>query len=146
MSPKHKRSTPTPEIRSNALTVGSDVNASCSKCRTATIHIVMTKVGSVPARVQCRTCMTLHAYRAPRQTVMRAAAAAARTVDEIWQDAMKRCRSAVVPYSAGAHYTVGSRLNHLSFGEGVVSRLQSTTVCEVIFAQGTVKLLMGTAR
>jgi hypothetical protein len=146
MSAKQKRSTPVFEARPNSITVGSDVNASCAKCRSVTVHVVMTKVGSVPARVQCHTCQSLHAYRAPRQPVVRAAAAAVRTVEEIWQDAMKRCRSAVVPYSVRGHYAVGSRLTHLSFGEGVVCRLQSATVCEVIFERGTVKLLMGSAR
>ena len=32
---------------------------------------------------------------------------------------------------------------HPSFGEGVVARLSSATVCEVVFVKGTVKLIMG---
>jgi hypothetical protein len=146
MSPKTKRPASTYEVRTPTLTVGSNLETVCTKCKTVTPHVITAKVGTVPARVQCNTCSTLHAYRAPRRPGVRAAAVDERTVEQVWHDAMKRCRSAVVPYSKGEHYEVGSRLKHLSFGEGVVSRLQSTTVCEVIFETGPVKLLMGSTR
>jgi hypothetical protein len=147
MSPKQKRQAPTAyDVRPQTVTVGSNVDASCTKCKTVTSHVIMAKVGAVPARVQCLTCSTLHAYRAPRRPSARAPAIDERSVEQIWHDAMKRCRAAVVPYSTRQHYEIGARVNHLSFGEGVVSRLQSTTVCEVIFMTGAVKLLMGSTR
>ena len=55
---------------------------------------------------------------------------------------MRRARGAAVPYSTRESYAVGARLNHTTFGEGVVTRLSSSTVCEVVFANGKVKLLM----
>jgi hypothetical protein len=56
---------------------------------------------------------------------------------------MRRAQGDAVPYAASERYTVGTRVKHARFGEGVVVRLSSPTVCEVIFATGTLKLVMG---
>ena len=141
---KHQRhSSAPPPARSQGVTVGSEIETSCTKCKSVTPHVVMAKVGPVPTRVECRICSTLHAYRAPRRPSEPKAPADERSVKVHWQDAMKRARGAPVTYSTGSYYEVGARLKHLSFGEGVVARLPSTTVCEVIFETGPVKLLMG---
>ena len=142
---KRHSSAPLP-VRSPGVTVGSEIETSCTKCKSITAHAVVAKLGAVPTRVECHVCSTVHAYRAPRRsTGAKATAVDERSVETIWQDAMKRSRGAAVPYSASGYFEIGARLNHLSFGEGVVARLPSTTVCEVIFATGAVKLLMGGA-
>jgi hypothetical protein len=56
---------------------------------------------------------------------------------------MRRAQGEAIRYSTSGHYAVGARLRHASFGDGVVARLSSATVCEVIFETGTVKLVMG---
>jgi len=141
---KHKSHSSAPRpVRSPGLTVGSEIETSCTKCKSITAHAVVAKVGVVPTRVECRICSTVHAYRAPRRTAAKGSPVDERSVEVIWQDAMKRTRGATVPYAASSYFEVGARLNHVTFGEGVVSRLPSTTVCEVIFATGAVKLLMG---
>jgi hypothetical protein len=133
--------------RGSRLEVGSHIDAACTKCKSITSHIVIAKLESLPTRVECRTCSSLHAYRSPRR-VSKAPAprAEVRSPEVIWQDAMRRARGVSVPYSTRDNYAVGTRLNHSSFGEGVVARLASTTVCEVLFETGSVKLLMGTWR
>jgi hypothetical protein len=144
---KQKRSPSTPLPVRAALMVGAEIQTSCTKCKSVTTHVVVAKLGSVPTSVQCRTCSTLHAYRTARSARPKGATPIdERTVEVIWQDAMRRARGAAVAYSASSYYEVGARLSHLSFGEGVVSRLPSTTVCEVIFSTGPVKLLMGGSR
>jgi hypothetical protein len=145
---RHKRQSSAPiQVGSAGLIVGSEIETSCTKCKSITAHVVVAKVGAVPTRVECRRCSTVHAYRTPRRPAgVKGAPIEERSVELVWQDAMKRARGAVVPYSAGSYYEVGARLSHLSFGEGVVSRLPSTTVCEVIFETGSVKLLMGRVR
>jgi hypothetical protein len=47
-----------------------------------------------------------------------------------------------VPYATNGYFEVGQRVKHPTFGEGVVTRLSSATVCEVIFSDGPRKLLM----
>jgi hypothetical protein len=141
---KQKRQAAAPlAARSSGMTVGSEIQTSCTKCKSVTTHVVIAKVGLVPTSVQCKACSSLHAYRRSRPPVAKGTPIDKRSVDVIWQEAMKRARGAAVPYVSSGYYEVGARLRHLSFGEGVVSRLSSTTVCEVIFATGTVRLLMG---
>jgi hypothetical protein len=56
---------------------------------------------------------------------------------------MRRAKGTAMPYIAEGRYAVGERISHDTFGEGVVSRLATATVCEVLFSERTVKLLMG---
>ncbi|MBM4268998.1 MAG: hypothetical protein FJ144_20715 [Deltaproteobacteria bacterium] len=132
------------ESKASRVEVGAHVDASCGKCKSVTSHIVIAKIDATPTRVECRVCAAVHAYRAPRRVVKTAPTprAESRTPEAIWQDAMKRARGAAVPYSTRENYAVGARLTHASFGDGVVTRLSSPTVCEVVFETGAVKLLM----
>jgi hypothetical protein len=130
--------------RADASGVGTYVDAACGKCKSVTSHIVLAKLGDKPTRVECRTCHAMHAYRLPG---VKKASAASRalpkaTPAETWAARMRQAKGEAVPYLPGGHYAVGSRLSHPSFGEGVVARQTSATVCEVIFAERTVKLLM----
>jgi hypothetical protein len=126
-----------------ASAVGGYVNAACGKCKAMTSHIVLAKVGARPTRVECRTCHAMHAYRASTTTRASSSRAAEPSPEEVWNNSMRQARGATVPYATSGRYAVGARLKHPSFGEGVVARLASATVCEVIFAKGTVKLIMG---
>src|SRR5262245_55057206 len=145
---RHKRQSSTPvPVRSAGLIVAPEMQPAWTKCKSYTAHVVVAKVGAVPTRVECRRCSTVHAYRTPRRPAeVKGAPIEERSVELVWQDAMKRARREAVPYLASDYYEVGARLSHVSFGEGVVSRLPSTTVCEVIFETGVVKLLMGRVR
>jgi hypothetical protein len=152
MSTQNTTRTPAGKAADGA-TVGSYVNALCGKCKSMTSHIVLAKIGGRPTRVECRTCHAMHAYRSgepkPRSsgsgTTRSTARAPKVSPEEIWAAIMRQGRGEVQPYSTGGRYAVGARLRHPSFGEGVVARLSSTTVCEVVFATGTVKLIMGAA-
>lgn len=148
MASKAKTRAALPAAPPSRNPVGSTIDTSCIKCKKMTPHLVAAKIGSVPTRVQCTACSSLHAFKAPHRVTRGpgASPADARSVDEIWKDAMRRARGPAVPYSTAARYELGAKLNHLNFGEGVVSGLPSTTVCEVIFENGPVKLLMGSAR
>jgi hypothetical protein len=130
------------------MTVGSHLDASCGKCKRVTSHVVLAKLGTKPTRVECRVCHAAHAYRTPasprttrRDTTKPAKAAA--SPEAAWADVMRRAQGAAVPYVSGGRYTVGTKMKHARFGEGVVVRLSSSTVCEVVFETGTLKLVMG---
>jgi hypothetical protein len=127
--------------------VGSHLDTSCGKCKRITSHVVLAKLGAKPTRVECRVCHSTHAYRsasAPRTRRDPAKPAkAAASPEAAWADVMRRAQGAAVPYVAGGRYTVGTKMKHARFGEGVVVRLSSPTVCEVVFSTGTLKLVMG---
>lgn len=138
--------------RDSGPVVGGHVEASCRKCQSVTTHIVLAMVGGKPSKVECRTCHGTHAYKAtasaPRASSPRSASTrASRTPEpnpaDVWASSMRSARGETVSYAPSGRYGVGARLKHPTFGEGVVARLASTTVCEVIFVTGTVKLIMG---
>ncbi|HEY8517305.1 MAG TPA: hypothetical protein VIS07_17480 [Candidatus Binatia bacterium] len=131
--------------------IGGYVDALCGKCKATTSHIVLAKIGITPTRVECRTCHAMHAYRAPgsaQKTSTRSAAKPRPAPDpaQVWAEAMRRVEGATpVKYAIDHHFDVGTRLSHPTFGEGVVIRHASPSICEVVFQDRSVKLKMGSA-
>jgi hypothetical protein len=141
------------------VTVGSHVDARCGKCRDVTSHIVLAKIGGKPTRVECRACHASHLFRPPSAGSSRAGSAT-RTAgatkgtkkgagadkpkpEEAWAKAMRSSTGPAVSYATAHRFEMGQRIRHSTFGEGVVVRLASPTVCEVMFATGARRLLMG---
>ncbi len=121
--------------------LGIEIDTRCKKCRATTKHVVTGKVGSKPTRVRCSVCELEHEY-----TITRARRASESAPHQLpWAEAVARARGVTTDYSAGASYLNGARVRHASFGEGVVVRIASPTVCEVLFEERTVKLLMKSA-
>jgi hypothetical protein len=121
------------------------VSAACGKCKAKTPHVVLAKLGVKPTRVQCSTCKDAHAYRA---TLVRRAPGEPTvelTPRQAWEQGMRHATGEAMPYVPGGRYAVGERVRHETFGEGVVARIATSTVCEVLFSERTVKLLMGTS-
>jgi hypothetical protein len=136
--------------RSEALAVGGHTDAYCGKCKSVTSHIVLAKIGVKPTRVECRVCHAMHAYKptasatASRSSSGRTTSRAAEPApEEVWASSMRQARGETIKYVPSGRYVAGNRLQHARFGEGVVVRLSSGTVCEVVFKTGTVKLIMG---
>lgn len=144
----------------SAVEVGSTVEATCGKCRDVTSHVVLARIGGKPSRVECRVCHATHQYRAPAGGAKTAArpgakpsggtrrkaggsAAASLPPEEVWAKAMRGAAGTAVAYATNRRFEVGQKLQHSTFGEGVVVRLASPTVCEVVFSTGPRKLLMG---
>lgn len=118
--------------------LGTEIDTRCRTCRVITKHVVTGKVGAKPTRVRCTACESEREY-----TVSRPKRATQATPQQLpWAEALAQARGASTAYSAGASYLVGARLSHSSFGEGVVVRVASPTVCEVLFETRPVKLLM----
>ncbi len=114
--------------------VGADVEALCSKCGDVW-HVVVAKVGAQIVKVQCKQCGGYHRYKSPhgapkevRQPSMfapkppRAAAVSAKAPVERFEkpavaaDLTKPVRS----YRASERFEIGERVEHPSFGQGVV--------------------------
>lgn len=133
-----RRPTQPKEPPARPLLVGSSIDATCRKCKARTEHTVVAKVGVKPTRVECSVCKETHDYAAPpaRRTAARPAVA------PTWAELLLATSGAATPYSVSGTYRVGTRVAHASFGEGVVLRHSSPTVCEVLFESRTVKLLM----
>ncbi len=129
--------------------VGADVEALCTKCGDVW-HVVVAKVGEQIVKVQCKQCGGYHRYKSPhgapkevRQPSMfapkppRAAAAATKAPVERFEkpavaaDLTKPVRS----YRASEKFDVGERVEHPSFGQGVVELAEPGKIT-VFFASG----------
>ena len=53
-----------PEVEGRVLRPGGNVDSWCGKCKMMLAHTIETLVGDKPARVQCNTCKSQHAYKA----------------------------------------------------------------------------------
>jgi len=139
-----------------AAKVGGHVEAACRKCDGMTTHIVLAMVAGAPSKVECRVCHGTHQYkpsmtakatssatRAPRASTARASRTPEPNPADVWASAMRSARGETIAYSPSGRYVVGAKLKHPTFGEGVVTRLGSSTVCEVVFVAGMKKLIMG---
>lgn len=127
--------------------VGADVEALCSKCGDVW-HVVVAKVGQQIVKVQCKQCSGYHKYKSPHAAPAdkklpaairppREAKAAPRSPVERFEkpavaaDLSKPTR----PYRASEMFATGERLDHPSFGQGVVELSESGKIT-VFFASG----------
>jgi hypothetical protein len=131
--------------------VGADVEALCSKCGDVW-HVVVAKVGAQIVKVQCKQCGGYHRYKSPhgapkevRQPSMFAPKAprAAATPSSPKAPVERFAKPAVAAdlskpsrtYRASEKFEVGERVDHPSFGQGVVEVAESGKVT-VFFASG----------
>lgn len=137
--PKRKPSAPPPP----SIAVGDVVDAQCRKCRQATQHIVVRKVGWTPTFVACQVCETSHDFKAPRSATSETELVEKSPAEE-WQVQMAGTQTTRKPYDRTRHFEIGDFIQHSEFGDGVVVGRSSETVCEVAFERGTIKLVMAT--
>jgi hypothetical protein len=126
---------------SRRLTVASEVDAYCTKCKLDLGHRIIAMVGDVIKKVECLTCHSHHVYRAPRSApqgsagsgavrkrVDRPAGVAAKPPQSLrsaelrrWEQAiMGRAADEFVLYAMGQAFAEGQLVRHPKFGDGVV--------------------------
>ncbi len=125
--------------------VGADVEALCSKCGDVW-HVVVAKVGEQIVKVHCKECNKEHRYKSPhgvpkavRQPSLahprppRAAKAPVERFEKpaVAADLSKPARH----YRASERFEVGERVDHPSFGQGVVEISEPGKVT-MFFASG----------
>ncbi len=119
---------------------GNDIDAFCTRCQLELAHVVVATVAGRPARVQCKTCGSVHAWRSKDMAPRRKAEpttrpSAARGAGRSDYDALVRGRdiSRAQRYRPAATYGDGDVLSHPTFGVGVVTRVLSDGKIEVLF-------------
>jgi hypothetical protein len=143
---------------------GQEIDAYCTKCKMDLLHRVVAVAGGKPVKVECRTCMTTHVYRAPRNVRSPGASPAAGSSVassprvSSSEPSARRARTtapsepvALVP-PQGAHvhlYKVTERfapeawVSHKTFGIGRVVREIPPDKIEVRFDDGPKVLVHG---
>lgn len=127
--------------------VASEALSYCTSCKMDLNHIIVAMKGDKIAKVQCLTCKKEHAYRAPKgatepQKVKATRAKKASSSEEAenhsieieWEKLMSAHRDLPVkPYSTKSQFGLGDKLNHPTFGDGIVGKLIYPNKLEVIF-------------
>lgn len=125
--------------------VGADIESLCSKCGDVW-HVVVAKVGEEVVKVQCKQCGGYHRHRsvggaAPvagkkeaRPRVARKTRAPVERFEtpQVAADLSKPTRT----YSANEKFAIGDRVEHPSFGQGVVESTPEPGKMTVFFATG----------
>lgn len=103
--------------------VGEDIESICGKCGDVW-HVVVAKVGTRVAKVQCKQCQGYHKHStgkkaAPRARTSRASKAVVEALPDgpMIEPDMSR---PVKTYSPREAYVPADRVAHPSFGEGIV--------------------------
>jgi hypothetical protein len=135
--------------------VGADIESLCSKCGDVW-HVVVAKVGEKIAKVQCKQCGGLHRHKPPGGAPAGASGSPASTAATPRAPAAKRApasrarRAAEPPapsvapdltrpvrrYAASEMFAVGERVQHPTFGLGVVQALPGPGTIDVAFPDG----------
>ena len=142
--------------------VASETLAFCTSCKMDLNHVIVAMKGDRIAKVQCLTCKKEHVYRAPKgadsptTTPARKPRKSARSSDSDgphrgeaghsieaeWEKLMSAHRELPIkPYSSKGQFNPGDKLNHPTFGEGIVGKLIYPNNLEVIF-QHDIKVLI----
>jgi hypothetical protein len=123
--------------------VGADVEALCSKCGDVW-HVVVAKVGTQIVKVQCKQCGGYHRYKSPHAApaeaklpaAIRAPKAPKAPVERFEKPAVAAdLTKSVKPYRASEHYDVHERVEHPTFGQGVIEISEPGKIT-VFFASG----------
>ena len=124
--------------------VGADVESLCSKCGDVW-HVVVAKEGEKIVKVQCKQCGGYHRHKSPHGASKEAKMPSAnRPPKEPRATPAERFEKPAVaadlnkpsqPYRASGKFDVGDRVDHPSFGQGIVE-LSEPGKITVFFATG----------
>lgn len=133
--------------------VAKDIMAYCTSCRRNLVHIIVAVDGEKIARVQCRSCKKEHAYHPPKGAAKstsrkKAAKTPARKKPDAgpgkWEKVMEKHQGLPSrPYSMAGTFEIEDKLDHSTFGMGVVTKIIKPNKMEVLFRQGCKTLIWG---
>lgn len=126
-----------------SVATGADIESICSKCGDVW-HVVVAKVGEQIARVQCKECGAQHRYKAkdgkaapkaaPRPRAAKVTKAPVERFErpQVAADLTRPTRN----YRASERFEIGDRIEHPTFGQGVVEATPEPGKMTVFFAVG----------
>ena len=144
------------------LSVGSELESYCGRCKMVLNHRVVAMVDDQPRRVRCLTCNSEHNHRvakAKTKTTTRkssgssstrrsssssssqsSAAARWSALVSTWNDETAK------PYNMYETFKVEDRITHVSFGKGVVTEIPGPDKIITLFESGEKMLMQGKTR
>ena len=126
--------------------VGADIDNKCEKCGDCA-HVIVSITNGRIGKVECKQCGLQHRHRLtdaekqmkPSKRASRRNTPAEPTGPLVEPDLSRPIR----PYETSAVYAVGDRIDHQSFGTGIIERIMSPSKVQVYFPEGQKMLLQG---
>lgn len=140
------------------ITVGSEIDSYCGRCKMVLNHIVAALVEDQPRRVRCLTCQSEHNHRMPAAKSKKASSGSRKkssskksgsrntsavrwsTMMASWDD------DAAKAYSIYETFDENDRLTHKKFGKGVVTEQCGPDKIIALFESGEKMLMHGRNR
>lgn len=133
------------------VAVGADIESGCGKCGDVW-HVVVAMVEAEIAKVQCKECNATHKYKPVGEAKAKAAKAKAKPKKKTTtrKRTTKKTAEPELPeaprveandkpsqkYSIKGQYELGDRIDHPTFGQGVVDGLPAPGKVDVYFDDG----------
>lgn len=130
--------------------VGGDILSFCTSCKMDLNHVIVAIQGDRVKKVECRTCKKVHAYRIPKGAKSPTAskgrvdkkAQQAVAVELEWKKIMdEKSSQPSISYTTKSKLNLGDKIDHPSFGEGVVEKMIYPNKVAVLF-QSDIKVLV----
>jgi hypothetical protein len=126
--------------------VGADIQNKCGKCGDCA-HVIVSITNGRIGKVECKQCNSQHRHRLtdeekkmkPAKRASRKSAPAEPLGPLVEPDLTRPIR----PYQISEVYAVGDRIDHQSFGTGIIERIMSPSKVQVYFSDGQKMLLQG---
>ena len=126
--------------------VGADIQNQCAKCGDVA-HVIVAMTNGRIAKVECKECGSQHRHRlTDAEKKMKPAKRASRkssVVEKVGPAVEPDLSRPIRPYQTSAIYAVGDRIDHQSFGTGIIERIMSPSKVQVYFPAGQKMLLQG---
>jgi hypothetical protein len=131
--------------------VASEVLAYCSSCKMDLYAVIVNLKKEKVGKVQCLTCKKEHAYKAPKGADVEETPKNLTKTNELsqaieneWERLMVIQKDTpCVTYKKTHTFSLGDKMKHSQFGEGIVDRIIYPNKIEVIFRRD-VKMLIHT--
>ena len=134
--------------------VSEDIVAYCTNCKLDLAHVIVAFDGEKVKKVLCKTCDKEHVYKAPKKG--KAPAKKKKTTAtskkivisplEEWEKAMDQSKDAPINvYEQDGSFKEGEKVDHHSFGKGLITKLIHPNKMEVIFEEGTKFMIRGSS-
>lgn len=138
------------------ISVGSELDSYCGKCKMTLNHMVTAMVEDTPRRVRCLTCNSEHNHRVTKakstKTGAKKTRASTKKTSKVsagaqWQGLVASWDDAAAkPYSIFSTFNVNDYVTHSTFGRGVVTDIPSPDRMITLFESGEKMLMQGKKR
>ena len=137
-----------------AAQVSDDIVAYCTNCKLDLAHVIVAIDGEKVKKVLCKTCNKEHVYKAPKKgkappkKKKATAKPKKKTISpfEEWEKAMEKAKDAPTRvYAQDGTFGEGEKVDHSTFGQGLIIKLIQPNKMEVIFEEGTKLMIRGSS-